>query len=494
MVRSARLSAVLLVLLSTGIASTAPVPETVLDGIIRTAPDLVRDVPRMPPRCDAFEGTKGWVDVGDVALYREEEGEGPAIVLVHGGPGGTHHGFHPWFSDAARFARVVAYDQRGCGRSDRDPTGTYSLRQAVRDLEALRSALDIERWTVLGWSYGGVLAQLYALEHPDRLDGLVLVGSAAVTHLDAGPSRQWSVLSKEERVRIVAVARDRRLTTVQQVFNRQLNGDWKRQSFFRPGRDEMARRARYGWVHDPAFREAIGRELSALDLEGAFRTCPVPTLIVEGEHDRTWGPRKAAALHAEHPGARLVVLDRSAHAPFADEPGRFFSELAAFLRYRAPVDRDLLEIWRSVAARRLREHETSPAATLASSAWGRRGSAVIAERYEPSWLAAVERPSWLLRLAFALYDEKLYEDARLAFEALAKHDGGPWHAIGLLWQGHVLDLAGRREEALRAYRQVIALGVKGGMTHDQYGMTYEPDHWARERLKEPFRRVENIQP
>ena len=60
------------------------------------------------------------------------------MVLLHGGPGGTHHYFHPTFSRAAEFSRVIYYDQRGCGLSDYAPGEGYTIQQAADDIEALR--------------------------------------------------------------------------------------------------------------------------------------------------------------------------------------------------------------------------------------------------------------------------------------------------------------------------------------------------------------------
>ena len=128
------------------------------------------------------------------------------IVLINGGPGGTHHEFHPYFGRAASFAQVVYYDQRGCGRSDYKPGPGYTVDQAVNDLDKLREALKIDRWTVLGWSYGGALAQLYTLKHPEYTAGLVLVGSTDdgwLLQLQAG--REYDYFSTEEKKRVAEI-------------------------------------------------------------------------------------------------------------------------------------------------------------------------------------------------------------------------------------------------------------------------------------------------
>ena len=122
------------------------------------------------------------------------------------------------------------------------------------------------------------------------------------------------------------------LSLAQAVFNAHLNGDWKRQSFYRPTREELAREALYGWKHDPFFRGSISRDLRRIDLRGLFQGCPIRVLILEGRHDLTEGVGKPAKLAACFPASRLVMFERAAHAPFADEPEKFFATLREFIK------------------------------------------------------------------------------------------------------------------------------------------------------------------
>ena len=150
--------------------------ETFRDMKVNIEDEIVMDLPAVPPYCDELDLDARYVNIGDCNLYIEEEGEGVPMVILHGGPGSTHHDFHPHFSRAKNFAKVIYYDQRGCGFSDYEPgEGGYSVEQAVNDLEKLRQALGIEKWIVLGHSYGGYLAQRYAIEYPESVMGLILV-------------------------------------------------------------------------------------------------------------------------------------------------------------------------------------------------------------------------------------------------------------------------------------------------------------------------------
>jgi proline iminopeptidase len=125
----------------------------------------------IPPR------RSGWLDVGDGhRLHWEESGNpgGCPVAVVHGGPGGAstarnRRWFHP------DYFRIISFDQRGCGRSlphaSIDGNTTDDL---ISDLERLREVLCLERWILMGQSWGAALALAYAEAHPDRVDAMIL--------------------------------------------------------------------------------------------------------------------------------------------------------------------------------------------------------------------------------------------------------------------------------------------------------------------------------
>jgi len=304
--------------------------ETVLDEVVTIYDEIFYDVPEVPRWCERLGFEDKRVNIGDAELYVEIEGEGVPIVLLHGGPGGTHHYFHPHFSQASDFGQVIYYDQRGCGLSDYEPGEGYTIQQAANDLEYLRKALDLELWVVVGYSYGGLLAQLYATKFPQSLAGLVLISSAVGLDVELD-TRQYDFISEEEQERMQEINQRPDLTREQRMFNRYLNGDWKRQFFYRPSRERIAELARYEWVHDREFRNGIIESMRSLDLEGEFDHFCVPTLIFEGKWDLTWDADKPEVLHNNHPNAEMVVIEQAGHSPFADQPDEFFSALQNFI-------------------------------------------------------------------------------------------------------------------------------------------------------------------
>lgn len=475
-------------------SATSEPSETVLDRKVHLAKEPVREIPDVPPLCGSLAGLKRRsVSLPDVKLYCEEEGGGTTIVLLHGGPGATHHEFHPAFSRAARFARVVYYDQRGCGQSGYDKGTGYSVEQASDDLHQLRQSLGIDRWVVLGHSYGGQLAQCYLAKYPEEVLGLVLVGSGLVGPPE-GRTRQYDFLSKEELLRIRMIHELPGLTEMQRLYNAHLNGDWKRQHFFRPSPEALARMARYEWKHDAGFRSPMCSSVRRYDLRGAFDACPIPSLIVEGRWDLTWNAEKPDAMRAMFPHARLVVFERSGHLPFADEPDRFFPVLEEWIRGLPKVTAAEVAQWRKELAAWWQRQANDPHALLRTTGYGRASNEKIAARYRPEWLNALDRGE-LMKVGFALYDLARYEEALAVFRRMS--DGAnsdePMRVVARVWQGQMLDLLGRREEAIAVYRQVAELKAGGQMRHDQFGLSYSPAEYAAARVKTPFVRVENRQ-
>jgi len=479
--------------------AVAATRETVLDRKSFVEKDVILQIPDVPPLCDRMKVWKQRVQLpqdtntGTCELYVEKEGKGIPIVLLHGGPGATHHGFHPSFSRAARFAQVIYYDQRGCGISDyTTPTNGFSVDQAADDLDALRAALNIDRWIVLGHSYGGTLAQYYSTKYPERVAGMVLVCSATYgLPIELKPSRQQRFISKEERQKISELQSNRKLTTAQLVFNTHLNGDWKRQTFYRPSRKELARMARYEWKHNGEFRSRTIQSLHVLDFEGVFGDCPLPVLIMEAKWDLTWNTDKPEKLRSCFPGAKLVLFENTGHSPFADEPKEFFGALHDFVKTLAPVAEADVTRWKTRVAEQMKQKQSTPQYVLSTSGWGRASSEKIAGQYSPEWLSQINEADVLLRAGFALYDMKRYEEALAIFVKMAESAQGNQMVMSRIWQGHMLDLLGRRDEAVAVYRSVVDMKVDSRFQHSQYGLTYSPSQYATERIKAPFEYIEN---
>ena len=469
--------------------------ERAIDNVSSLQEGIILDVPQVSRYCDELDLEKQRINVGDCELYCETEGKGTPIVLLHGGPGSTHHGFHPHFSRASKFAKVIYYDQRGTGISDHERGEKYTLDQAVGDLERLRKALNIDTWVVLGHSYGGLLAQYYSTQHPESVKGLVLVCSSLGMHVEQKPSRQYDFISQEERKKIREIFMNLQLSMVQKLFNAHLNGDWKRQNYYKPTEEALARMARYEWNPAPHFRNDMSQSIYKIDLEGAFEECSVPTLIMESQWDLTWNTDKPEILHGNHPGSQMVMFENSAHSPFEDEPELFFKTLKGFIKSLPQFSDDEVARWKEYLVQWKKKQEGSPAYILRSSGHGHESYQKISSLYSEEWMSQLNHYQPLLQLGYALYDSRRYEEALEVFKKAeeATPESSGWLVLTLIWQGHMLDLLGRRREAVSVYQRVVDMNDNSEWQQSQFGLRFRPSTYARERIKEPFKRIECIE-
>jgi proline iminopeptidase len=116
-----------------------------------------------------------------VPLFTRRVGSGPVVIVLHGGPGASHDYLLPQYDLLAQRRSLFYYDQRGGGQSPVSRDTPVGWPEHVADLDAIRASLGLERLTLCGYSWGGLLAVLYFLEYPERVERLALVSPASIT-------------------------------------------------------------------------------------------------------------------------------------------------------------------------------------------------------------------------------------------------------------------------------------------------------------------------
>lgn len=279
------------------------------------------------------EPVERMVDVNGTSLFVETRGEGPAIVVIHGGPMLDHGYLQPWLDPLAEGNTLVYYDQRFNGRSSADAEGETNMAAMVADLEALRVDLGIERFTLVGHSFGGHLAQRYAISHPERLDAMVLLDSvAATTDLwMAGMQQDAAAMSDDLKARL---AEFRSSEAVQNREPDALDAMMRAQfeaSFSDPS---LTSDLELYFPSDYTDREhryfALASELQGFDLNAGLAALDVPTLVVYGEAEtgaEVGGPELRDAI----PNAEWVVIEDAGHFPFVEQQQRTLDAIESFL-------------------------------------------------------------------------------------------------------------------------------------------------------------------
>lgn len=258
----------------------------------------------------------------------------PVCFVVHGGPGGEHIGFKPFLAPLSEYMQLIYIDQRGCGRSKRGPQSTYTLENNVEDLEALRNYLGLEKVVVLGHSYGGMVAQHYAIRYPDSVSALLLIATHPSHVFGEQAMREIEEIGTEEQKRLACLLFEGALGKEQMLEYSIVMEPlyfYSARGKVRTEEEKQAMRNKKSNFNVEAANEGV-RFLKTFDLIDQLHQIPCPTLVAGGRHD--WiTPVEASILMAEKiPRSELIVFEESCHYLFIDEHERFISEIASFIK------------------------------------------------------------------------------------------------------------------------------------------------------------------
>ena len=325
-------------------------------------------------------------------------------------------------------------------------------------------------------------------------------------HADTGKSRQSQYMSEDEKARIRDIRKELQQLSKEKnlprkkyiqllLYNNFLNGDWKRQNFYKPSKERLSEIALYEWDHDMNFNGIINRSQETVDLTGVFKGNPIPTLILEAKYDLTWGEIKPEVLQKNHPNAKMVMFENAGHGIYDEESEKFFSVLKDFIKNLPDVSEDEISAYNVTLGTWKEGQEVSEDRTLGSFGWGWNSSQKLAKKYSREWLEMFETLTSYLRTGFALYDVENYEEALFVFERMqwlaSEQKENTYEAVALIWQGHMLDLLGRRGEAVSRYGLAAEMNLDDTWMHGQYDMKYSLSPYAIDRIKEPFQRIDN---
>ncbi len=283
-----------------------------------------------------------FVQRSGVRLYTRSVGSGEPLLVLHGGPALSHDYLFPGLSALRDVARVVFFDQRGCGRSSKPADGRYDMATLSGDVEGIRRDLGLGRVNVLGFSFGGMLAQEYALRFPRSVRRLIIAG--------AGPSGA-DINRRLAEVKAGAPAR------VREVVDRyESQGPFTGDAYppeYAAAADEAYRPFSFHRLPGPPPEVAGSLGKLSFDVykvlwgdRGEFRVTgvladwdrledlpriSVPTLILIGRYDLT-AVDTARVMGRRLPHARVVVFEESGHFMYLEEPEKFLSEVRAFLK------------------------------------------------------------------------------------------------------------------------------------------------------------------
>jgi proline iminopeptidase len=264
------------------------------------------------------------------------------VVFLHGGPGYNSHSFSVLEGPKLeRSLQMVYFDQRGAGRSERPWSGHYQLDTLVDDVEALRKTLGVPKITLMGHSFGGLLALEYAARYPKNVSRLILVGA-----FSNGPQTcqvHRARLAGMHLVELARVLKDTAWTRAPRrsdcEFESKALTAAERERFNNSGifPDSMLQKKQDSVDAASGLRNT-GEMSRALFGAGLFSyrfakhaRVTAPTLLIAGAEDYAVGVQPQRALAAALPRGRIAVYERAGHFPYLEEPVRFARDVSSFL-------------------------------------------------------------------------------------------------------------------------------------------------------------------
>jgi proline iminopeptidase len=285
------------------------------------------------------EITYGYLTTRDTKrnFFYERIGHGPEnIIVIHGGPGLPHNYLLPALAPLGQYATVWLYDARGHGLSQQNPPDeTYTMQQLVDDIGSFVEAAGIRNYTLLGHSFGGMVALQHATRNPDGLGRLILCDTApSVGFASEFEQNLKRLMPKDDFDKYEKVRNDESIPP-----------------------DERLRRALrlvypFYWYNSPkdyfldqdiatmnlnatAADQIWASDGMAYDVRDKLNEIEVPTLVLVGRYDVVMSVDQAKEIADKLPNAKLVVFEHSGVYPFYEENSLFTQWVRTFLQYSA---------------------------------------------------------------------------------------------------------------------------------------------------------------
>lgn len=281
-----------------------------------------------------------YAHVNNVDLFFDVEGGGyayegtavrekPVMFVLHGGPGCDHSYLRPFLHPLAAEMQLIFVDHRGNGRSSRADESTYTIEQMADDLEALRVHLGLGPVWVLGQSFGGMVAQVFATRYPDSVTKMLLA--------DTTPSMQfWD----DAQDAAMEMATPEQLEAIPALFNGKIQSqqafdEWWALCmplYFRT-KDEAVIEEIEGRMIG-AYEVAnymMANEIPKYDVRERLPELSIPTLILAGRYDWVTPLAQSQLIDQLLPNSTLVIFDNSGHMPHIEENAKFLAAVRDFV-------------------------------------------------------------------------------------------------------------------------------------------------------------------
>lgn len=292
---------------------------------------------------------EGYVDSHGALIYYMTVGHGAPLLIAHGGPGASHDYFLPYLLPLMRTNRLVFIDERGSGKSSKlEDASQYTIGNMVEDIETVRQALGLGKISLLGHSFGGALVQAYALKYQKNLSHLILASTFPSTkELNAALAKMKADMQPSDRARLDTLESAGLFGKGQPWEHGRYPEEYAKlawgigyfpylyQNHPDPTFDPLSSNTGTAW---DVYREMWGSHgefvvdgnLTEVEYLARLSEIKVPTLIIVGDHDES-DPKMSQEMHDKIAGSQLVILPKSGHMTFVDQPEKFLAAVRDFV-------------------------------------------------------------------------------------------------------------------------------------------------------------------
>lgn len=304
----------------------------------------------------AQEPSEGYILTPDkVRIFYKIVGSGPeTLVAVHGGPANSLESIRPDMEPLAKGRRVIYYDQRGNGRSDLISDGKrLGYEYHVADLDAVRQHFKLDKMSLLGNSWGGLLISLYAIAHPDRVERLVLDSPAPPMQgflddmSDEISRRMEKIYTPEQLDRARSLHRNwlkakDPVATCREFFTMVLTTYTYSQTLNIPFKGDVCAGPTEAVRQSRVVNGHIWSSLADFNVVPKLATVKAPVLVIHGVAD-VISQRSSEFWAWGYPNARLLLIEKAGHISHVETPEIFFPAVETFLKGGFPADAKKLE-------------------------------------------------------------------------------------------------------------------------------------------------------
>jgi len=281
-----------------------------------------------------------FAQINGTKIYFDVEGsgyvpEGPKMVkkdvlfAIHGGPGSDHSDLKPWLTPLSEHVQIVYMDQRCNGQSERVDPAICTFEQLADDIEALKNYLGLEKIHILGHSFGGMVAQHYAVKYASSILKLFLICTA--------PSKEFY---KDALEFAKKVATPEQVALIPEFFEGHIRDEEHAIAWW----DAMFEL--YFYNKDPQIMFETGNRpigsqevanytfkylMPQYDVRNQIKNIKIPTLVVSGRHDWITPVTQGEVIHQLIDKSTFIVYEQSGHMPFIEEHQKFIADVSHFL-------------------------------------------------------------------------------------------------------------------------------------------------------------------